>query len=473
MRDGEMPGAVNPASFRDPGGFVFRGGDGILYRQINTGAADDYRRLMDSGLYADLTGAGLLIEHDEAPLTTRRSEAGEIVIRPRELPFISYPYEWSFAQLKEAALLTLRVQERALHFNMCLKDASAYNIAFKGTRPVFIDTLSFEPYAEGAPWVAYRQFCQHFLAPLALAAYREPRMSNLLQVHLDGIPLELASQLLPRRTWLRFGLLMHIHLLASMQRREARRQKQRTPLDTSALQKRSVTKTALRGMLDSLRGTVEHLMYRRRVTEWSDYYANNSYSDEGVECKKRLTSAYLERTKPRVVWDLGANTGQYSRIAARMGAYTVAFDMDWRCVEINFQESRTTQLDNVLPLCMDLTNPSPAIGWAHRERSSLQDRGPADTILALALVHHIAIGNNVPLGRIAEYFAKLCRHLVIEFVPKDDVQTQRLLESREDIFTGYTRERFEAEFGVFFRILEANAIAGSDRVLYLMESVAN
>lgn len=471
MHEPEAPESVNPASFRDPGGFVYRGGDGLLYRQINAVAADEYRRLMDSGLYAELTATGLLVEHDEVSLDLRHSESAAVVIRPRPLTFVSYPYEWSFSQLKEAALLTLRIQERALHFGMCLKDASAYNIGFEGTRPVFIDTLSFESYVEGAPWVAYKQFCQHFLAPLALCAYRDARMNSLLQVHLDGIPVELAASLLPKRTWLRFGLLMHVHALAAMQRRDARRQA--LGMDRSARTKSTgtVSKNALRGMIDSLQRAVAGLSYRKRDTEWSSYYANNSYTDAGVESKTRLTAEFLGRIRPRVVWDLGANTGRYSRIAAGLGAYTVALDRDWRCVEMTLEIARQEDTGNVLPLCMDLTNPSPAIGWAHQERVSLRERGPADAILALALIHHIAIGNNVPLRQIAGYFAQLGRNLIIEFVPKNDVQTRRLLESRKDIFAEYTRERFEAAFAAHFRIVASGPIAGSERVLYLMENL--
>ena len=208
------------ASFRDPSGFLFSR-EGVLYRQVNQVYAADFTRLMDSGLYDKLIKAGLLIPHVESDLKPAQPELAFKVIRPERVPFISYPYEWSFGQLKDAALATLSIQKRALKLGMSLKDASAYNIQFYNGKPVLIDTLSFETYQEGEPWVAYRQFCQHFLAPLALMAYRDVRLSQLLRVYIDGIPLDLASELLPGRTRWNLGLATHIHLHASAQKRYA------------------------------------------------------------------------------------------------------------------------------------------------------------------------------------------------------------------------------------------------------------
>src|SRR5262245_14254456 len=208
------------ASFRDPSGFLFSR-DGVLYRQVNRRYEQEYARLMESGLYEKLVKVGVLIPHVE--VENVRAEAGECfrVIQPERVPFISYPYEWSFGQLKDAALATLSIQKRALKAGMSLKDASAYNIQFVRGKAVLIDTLSFELYKDGQPWVAYRQFCQHFLAPLTLMALKDVRLSQLLRVYIDGIPLDLASELLPSKTRLNFGLLTHIHLHASAQKRYA------------------------------------------------------------------------------------------------------------------------------------------------------------------------------------------------------------------------------------------------------------
>ncbi len=463
-----MSKTASPASFRDPDGFVFRGDDGVLYRQVHASSMDAYRLLMSSGLYARLAADGHLIEHEEVPLAQRFSDAAAAVLRPHELPVMSYPYEWCFSQLKDAALLTLTIQKQALGAGMSLKDCSAFNITFDGCRPVFFDTLSFDLYTEGAPWVAYRQFCQHFLAPLALMSYRDPRLVGLFRAHIDGIPLDLAATLLPRRTRLRLGLGLHIHAHASMQRRDAQRQKAGRNAPDVVRPGRRIGKNAMLGLIDSLESSVRALKPPAGVTEWSDYYDDCHYADAAAERKARVVRETAEAVRPRIAWDLGANTGHYSRIVAETGATVAAFDVDWLCVERNYAQGKTEKRSNLVPLWLDLTNPSPGLGWAHRERAALADRGPADLVLALALVHHIAIGNNVPFALIADYLAILSRHLVIEFVPKDDPQTLRLLETRKDIFAGYTQDAFESAFNRHFETRLAERLPESGRVLYWM-----
>ena len=208
------------SSFRDPDGFLFAAGN-ILYRQVNLAYRNHYDRLMGSGLFQELGKKDLLISHTETDMARKFSHDAYKIIRPEVVPFISYPYEWCFDQLKDAALATLQIQKCALDFGMTLKDASAYNIQFFHGKPKLIDTLSFEIYKEGSPWIAYRQFCQHFLAPLALMSYRDVRLSQLMRIYIDGIPLDLASSLLPFRAFLRPSLWAHIRLHAGMQRRFA------------------------------------------------------------------------------------------------------------------------------------------------------------------------------------------------------------------------------------------------------------
>lgn len=464
----EVGAHQHPASFRDPDGFIFRGPEGILLRQVNHSCADDYRFFMDCGLYRDLTEGGLLVPHEEVSLDFRRTDDAIAVLCPRHVPFVSYPYEWCFSQLKDAALLTLDIQKRALNHGMSLKDCSAYNVLFEGTKPIFIDTLSFEIYEAGRPWVAYRQFCQHFLAPLALMAYRDMRLNGIFRISIDGAPLDLASALLPKRTWFRLGLLTHIHLHASLERKDAARQAAGHAAPVLGKGSSKVSETGLRGLIDNLESSIRKLTYRRTETEWSNYYAANSYTDTATERKARLVAEFTGQVQPKMVWDLGANTGRYSRIAADRGADVVAFDIDWRCVEENYLQCRREGRSGILPLCLDLANPSSGLGWAHRERSSLADRGPVDLLLALALVHHLSIGNNVPFSLVADYFSRLAKAAVVEFVPKDDPQTRRLLESRKDIFGTYTREGFERAFGVHFDLVQAELLPDSNRVLYLM-----
>jgi hypothetical protein len=344
---------------------------------------------------------------------------------------------------------------------MVLKDASAYNVQFLRGRPVFIDTLSFERYQPGTPWVAYRQYCQHFLAPLALAAHRDVRLLQLFRIYMDGVPLDLARSLLPARTWLNLSLLLHIRVHARYQRRFEG--------DTDSASKvRPMSKQALQNLLTALASTTKKLQWSAEGTEWADYYDGDSYDEAATVHKRRIVDEFITAIGPSELWDLGANTGEYSRIAAARGIETRAFDVDPACVDRNYVAVRKERETHLLPLLLDLTNPSPSIGWAEAERDSIAERSRADTVMALALIHHIAISNNVPLRKIADYFARIAEHLIIEFVPKSDAKVAVLLSTREDVFPDYTENGFEAAFGEVYSIESRVSIEGSERTLYRM-----
>jgi ribosomal protein L11 methylase PrmA len=452
---------VDPGSFRDPSGFVFRRG-GRLYRQVNRVFGSEFDRFMSSGLYDELAGADLLTPHEQVGLEHAATPQAHAVIAPERVPFVSYPYEWCFGQLQAAALLTLEAQDRALGKGFVLRDASAYNVQFRGSRPLLIDTLSFEPYEPGRPWQAYGQFCEQFLAPLALMSRVDVRCAELLRSRLEGIPLELASRLLPRRTFLSPSLLLHVHLHARAQRRYAGSSVAKT---TGG---RSVSESTLRGLVTGLRSAVEGLDYEAGGTTWADYADDNSYSDAAADGKRRIVGDFLAEAAPRLVWDLGANTGRYTQLAREQGAYVVAFDLDPAAVERHWRSRFAAEDTSVLPLVTDLANPSPAQGWAHRERQSLAERGPADVVLALALLHHLALSRNLPLASIAAFFARLAPVAVVEFVPKEDSQVQRLLQNRPDIFPDYTAAGFEQSFGSQYHIVTARPVPDSTRVVYLL-----
>jgi len=413
---------------------------------------------MDGGLYADLAAASLIVEHEELDQSSWPGAAA--ILRPVRVPMISYPYEWCFGQLKDAALATLDIQRKAIDRGMWLKDASAYNIQFVGDRPILIDTLSFDPYPEGEPWPAYRQFCEHFLAPLVLTCLVDVRLARLQREYIDGIPLDLCASLLPGRTKLNPGLAIHVHAHAKAQATHADKK-------TSGSSGR-VPKAGLLGMLDSLRSTIQHLEWKPEGTVWANYYNETNYTDAAFSEKKRLVGSMLDAMAPisGTVWDLGANTGEFSILVAERGINCISWDIDPAAVERNYRSHRYGA--KLLPLLQDLTNPSPGAGWANRERDSLAERGPAQAILALALIHHLAIGNNVPLPDVAKYFASLAEWAVVEFVPKSDSQVQRLLASRKDIYDGYHIEGFESAFSESFELERRESIAGTERTLYLM-----
>lgn len=455
-----MPEQKLGASFRDPNGHVYRDKGGKLLRYVSRSYSADYDLLMSSGLYQALQEQGLLIKHREGNKKLKDPNFYKL-LEPEHVKFISYPYEWSFSQLKDAALATIKIQRIALQHGMVLKDASAYNIQFLDGRPLLIDTLSFEKYQLGEPWVAYRQFCQHFLAPLALATYVDIRMLKLLREYIDGIPIDLTAKLLPSRTRFKPGIGLNIHLHAKTQAKYS---------DAKKFKKATMSPRALNNLVYSLERLVESLKWQPAGTEWGDYYDSISYSDRAFKAKADIISKMIKRAKPTSVWDLGANTGKFSRLASQQGIFTVAADVDPVAVEKNYLHIKRENEPSIMPLLLDLTSPSPDLGWANRERDSLEKRGPADLIMALALIHHLAISNNVPLDEVAKYFSKLGKYLIIEFVPKEDSQVQKLLISRKDIFSGYAKKQFEEAFGQYYELAESAKVKNSKRTIYLFKA---
>ena len=423
--------------------------------------------MMSSGFYTAAVDRGLLIAHEEVDRSAG-SDGAYKVLRPVQLDFVSYPYEWSFSQLQDAGILTIELQKLAIEHGMSLRDSSAYNVQFHGGKPIFIDTLSFEPYQEGRPWVAYQQFCKHFLAPLALMAHTHIELRRLLRVNIDGVPLDVASAALPGRTRFRPALLIHIHLHARAQSRHSDTRESAERANTA-----TVSRNAMVGLVGSLGSAVKKLEWAPSGTEWGDYYEDTNYSDDASYNKALIVGAMIDRVAPSQVWDLGGNTGVYSRLASDRGISTVSFDIDPAAVEKNYRRVRAQSEERILPLVMDLTNPSPGLGWASQERSSLAERGPVDLVLALALVHHLAISNNVPLEMVASMLASLGRHVVIEFVPKSDSQIQRLLATREDIFPDYDEAGLEVAFRRHFALVDRKPVEGSDRTLYLFGPITS
>ncbi len=439
--------------------------DGVLLRQINASFAADWDDLVASGLLTTLQERGLLVAHEPAPIDAAAApDTAHAVIRPEVIDFISYPYEWSFGMLRDAALLTLDAQALAFEQGFTLRDATAYNVQFRRGRPVLIDTLSFERAEEGAPWIAYRQFCEHFLAPLALMANRDVRLGLMLRDFIDGIPLDLAARLLPGRTRWNLGLGPHIHAHARAQARFADRGDEAA----AATKRTSVSPLKQRALIDSLQRTISKLDWTPEGTEWADYAENTSYGDDATAVKDDLVRRFLDAAGGDVVWDLGANTGRFSRIAAALGRRVVAWDVDPAATERHYRLIRRDGTESIVPLVLDLANPSPGLGWGGEERRTLEERSNADVVLALALVHHLAIGRNVPLERVAGYFARLAPGLVIEFVPKEDPMVRKLLATREDVFADYTLDGFRTAFGTLFDIEEEAPVTGTARVLLRM-----
>jgi hypothetical protein len=456
-------------SFRDPAGFMFNQGE-VLYRQVNNSYKDQYDYLLSCGLYNKLLESNLLVSHEEIEdprLITPDSDRYK-TLKPNLVPFVSYPYEWCFGQLKSAALLTLKIQSMALAHNMTLKDATAFNIQFIGSNPILIDTLSFDRHVEGSPWIAYQQFCQHFLGPLILMAYIDVGLNSLCLSYLNGIPLDLINKLLPFRAWLNVHHFSHLFLQAKLQRKFASPDQVETaPMSKKILNLNFIQSQAI---CEDLRETVEALKLKKQHSTWEDYYETNKYSEKATASKEKLVSTYIDKIAPKRIWDFGANNGLFSRLIASKADYVISIDADPLAVEQNFQDCRSREKQNILPLLIDLTSPSPAIGWSHQERYSLLERGPLDCSLALALIHHLVLSYDLPFAKVAEYFARCGNGLIIEFIPKSDQQVKRLLAAKATCSPQHEYDQlvFEKVFSQFFQIVQSEQVADSERRIYLM-----
>jgi hypothetical protein len=446
-----------PSSFRDPAGYIFLDEKQRLHRMITPSGVDDFLLTKNSGLLAALHSEGLLVAHKERA----EERSGSIILTPRKIPYITYPFEWSFTMLKDAALLTLRIQKLALGHGMSLKDASAYNVQFANGSPVFIDTLSFEKYIENEPWKAYGQFCRHFFAPLLLMSTVDIRLSQMLREHLDGIPLDLATKLLPSSKKLKPSIFLHIVMHARAQNKK----KHVHESSTAKLPKRN-----LLALLDSLERSIKKLQPKNDDTEWRDYYENTNYSRQSAK-KKQEILLDLTAKIPRLdsVLDLGGNDGHYSRVFSDRGITTVCADIDPFAVEYNYTRERAKAGSAMLPLLVDLTNPGGALGWGNEERDAISNRLASKLVLSLALIHHLAISNNVPFAMIARYLSGLGEYLIIEFVPKKDSQVRKLLSTREDVFDNYDEANFEQAFSLYYKLREKRPIPHTSRTLYLFK----
>lgn len=428
----------HPASFRDPAGFIFESG-GDLYRAVHPNAVADVEALFSSGLHDKLVKAGLLVGHRRL-VNSHDFPEGWVVLQPDRLPVVSYACEWTDAQLHAAALLTLELQKQALRHGLTLKDASSFNVQFAGSRPVFIDLLSFTHSRDDGAWVGYRQFCEHFLGPLALRRYI-PGATAPSQATLDGTPLALAAALLPAATWLRPGLVLHLHLHA---RATARR--------PSAAATPASARTGTSGnfglqLVESLTRTVQGLAPRRRSSAWSDYRTNNPYSSVAADAKLAFLLEAVARATPGRAVDLGANDGHYARALAAHGVACTAVEVDSACAEaIHACSLASPQAGLLNTLRVDLTNPTPSHGWAGTERASFTERLRCDMSLSLALIHHLSIAHQVPFDAIASYLADLAPHAIVEYVPPDDPMALQLLAARTGVTDSYLATLSEAAF---------------------------
>ena len=447
----------HPSSYRDPSGFLFYK-DGSLYRQVNKSFKEDFDFFIQTGLYHELLKKDLIVPHQVVDENFTRSDEWYQTLQPLKLPYISYPCEWSFDMLKDAALSTLELAELGMKYGMMLKDASAYNIQFHEGRMKLIDTLSFEKYDASKPWIAYRQFCEHFYAPLALMHYSGTALNQLFLAYPEGIPLNVAAKLLPARSKFNLNTYLHIHLQKQFSNSSA---KQSAP--------KSFTETRLKNIFRSLKESIQSFQLHKKSGVWSGYYEEASQRKEYLNNKKTIINEWVSKLQIHNAVDLGANEGEFSEILWNKNIYTVSTDFDHYSINNLYRRISKEHINNVHPVVLDLSNPTPAFGVNNSERDAFIDRTKVDLVMALALIHHLAIAKNMPFNYTCTFFESLGKYLIIEFVPKEDEKVSIMLQNRKDIFDWYTQESFLKVFSNSYRILDQKTIADSCRTLFLMQ----
>jgi len=458
---------AEPSSFRDPAGQVIEGRDGRIFRSVAPSAVDDYRFVRKCGLVDALVVEGGLVAAEEVDPVEAGvlPPPGGLVLEHPRLPFVSYPYEWPFSLLKAAALHHLELQIRLLDRDISLSDASAYNVQFKGAKPVFIDWLSLRRYREGEYWEGHSQFCEQFLNPLLLAAQAGVSHNAWYRGMQEGIPAREVAALLPRRRRWSPRVQAHVLLPLRFERRAGSRSEA-----AKRTERRPLPRNAYRGLLTQLRRWIRSLEPRGTDTTWSDYSLLTSYDTAEASRKAESVRSFIAEAPPEQLWDLGCNTGEFSAIALEEGVRDViGFDADFGALESACGRARTDRL-RFLPLYQDLANPSPDQGWGQVERRSLARRSrSADALMALAVVHHLAIGRNVPLPRIAAWLVSLAPRGLVEFVPQGDPRVDDLLTLRGDRFADYTPEAWEAALEPYGGITNVETVSASGRRLYTYE----
>lgn len=476
----------NQGSFRDPSGQVYEL-DRQIWRTVLPAYKAEWEWLLENKLLNLAKDKGLLdFEILQAQVALEKiAESGQeklqahfaqslAILTCQRLPFISYPWEWCFSQIKEAALLTLDLQLLALEHQGILKDATAFNVQFYEGQAVFIDLLSFERWQEGQPWQAYGQFCSHFLAPLALIHYLDAKCSQLARLWIDGIPLEIASKLLPWTTYLKPSLLLHLHLHAKMRQTHADARE-----SSAKVQQMNLPLQKMQDIARELKSAINSIKAPSSITEWGDYYNDTNYTAEARLAKEKAVQKLASNIAEKIIHkesslavDLGANTGEFSNFLAPHFNLVLACDVDHTAVERHWTQR---PLKNVLPLILDLANPSPSLGWACAERESFAKRCQANLVLALAVCHHLRFTFGIPFAEIASFFKSLLKDndhsgIIVEFVPKTDSQVERLLASRDDVFTDYTEDNFVSAFKEQdLTLVERLELPESSRIIFLFE----
>jgi SAM-dependent methyltransferase len=462
--------ALEPGSFRDRTARVFYH-DGKILRGLNGAALKEWEALSATNFYRRFTQSGGIVATEQRDLSTiplPPSHDWVGVLEHEKLPFVSYPYEWSFGMLRDAALLQLDLVLAALDEGMSLKDASAYNVQWKGATPVFVDIASFYKRNPREPWVGYRQFCQMFLYPLLLQAYRDVPFQPWMRGSIDGIDAEVCLRLLSARDYLRAGVLAHVYLQAKAQAAYSSTTRNvKADLNAAGFDTSIIKANARR-----LRALVAGLQWKPQQSTWSEYLKCGHYEASDAAQKRDFVREIVGSRAWNVAWDIGCNVGVFSRIVAERAKYVVAMDADTVAIDRLYQALKTERVGNILPLIVNVTDPSPALGWRNLERKPIDQRGRPDLVLTLALVHHVVIGANIPMAEFMQWLRDLGGELVIEFVTRKDPMVVTLLRNKDDHYADYDEQVFEREVAARFTIAKRQALGSGTRIMYHVRPIS-
>ena len=464
------PPAVDSGSFRDRDGRVYRV-DGRILRGLSAEALAEFETLQATGFYSRFLERGQLVRStslapEDVPVPEEEKARWAGFLEHQRIPVITYPYEWTFGMLRDAALLQLDLLEAALLEGMTLKDATPYNIQFSGGQPVFIDIASFETLPAGAPWAGYRQFCEMFLFPLLLQAYKGIPFQPLLRGSIDGVGVQTAARMFGLRDRFRRGILSHVWLQSRLDRRFGGTGKDvRGELKTAGFHKELILANVRK-----LRKLIGRLHWGGEGSEWGAYEAFHNYSESDHAAKEAFVDECVAAGSARCVWDIGCNTGQFSRIVARHAGQVLAMDLDHYAVERLYHAIHIGGERNILPLVQNVADPSPNWGWRNRERTDLASRARPDLVMCLALIHHIVITANVPLDEFIGWLADLADQLVIEYVSRADEKVQALLRNKRDKYSDYSREGLERALGEHYTVRRHLVLESGNRHLYWCDS---
>lgn len=457
-------------SYRDRDGRVFYGAAGQVYRALSQRALAEWDAVRSTRFFQQAMTAGKIVRSVQVEPAAADVDANGSpwagILQHETIPFVSYPYEWTFGMLKDAALLHLELLDAALDEELTIKDGTAYNVQFVGSRPVFIDVASFERHAPGFAWAGYRQFCQTFLYPLFLQAYKNVSFHPFLRGRLAGITPAECANLMSFRDLFRPGVATHVSLHARLE--SDRRVRQSNP--QRALSRAGFNTALIKNNVAGLARIIRRLTWDPPGSLWSNYAGCNSYSESDRRRKQAFVRAAVAESPVRLAWDLGCNTGEYSRIAAENARTVIAMDGDRLAVERLYQSLKADPppagQGNILPLVSNVADPSPNLGWRGGERKSLVDRGRPELTLCLALVHHLVIDAGIPLRELIAWLAGLGTSLIIEFVEKSDPMVQLLLRNRRDDCPDYDRGLFERWLNEFFDVARSERLESGTRTLY-------